>query len=134
MVPLFFLTATALRAWLAEHHEQAQELWVGFHKRSSGKPSVTWPEAVDEALCYGWIDGVRKSLADDRYTIRFTPRKPRSTWSRVNIKRAGEFIALGRMHAAGRKAFAERAGERSGIYAYEQTNSLKLDEGDQIGL
>src|SRR5262245_1640836 len=113
-----FATPAAFRAWLQEQHVQAGELLDGFYKIASGRPSISWTEAVDEALCFGWIDGVRKGIDDASYTIRFTPRKLRSTWSAVNIKRAEELIALGRMRPAGLKAFAERAGERSGIYAY----------------
>jgi len=103
-------------------------LLVGFYKRGSGKPSITWPESVDEALCFGWIDGVRRSLDGDGYTIRFTPRKPRSTWSAVNTKRASELIAQGRMRPAGLEAFEKRTGERSGTYSYEQRHTARLDE------
>ena len=127
MKPTFFATPSEFRAWLEEHHHKAQELWVGFYKRSSGKPSITWPEAVDEALCHGWIDGVRKGIDDVSYTIRFTPRKPRSTWSAVNVKRAGELASLGLMRPAGLKAFEQRTEEKSGIYAYEQENA-RLDD------
>ncbi len=86
----FFQSPSELRKWLEEHYDSTQELWVGFYKKGSGKPSITWPEAVDEALCFGWIDGVRKSIDEVSYTIRFTPRKPNSIWSAVNIKRVGE--------------------------------------------
>ena len=96
------------------------EQWVGFYKKDSGKPSITWPESVDQALCFGWIDGIRKSIDDLSYMIRFTPRKPRSIWSSVNIKRAQELIAEGLMSPAGLKAFQAREENRSGIYAYEQ--------------
>src|SRR5438477_5707503 len=101
MNPKFFKSPSAFRKWLAANHDTAQELWVGFHKKSSGKPSITWPESVDEALCFGWIDGVRKSIDESSYKIRFTPRKPGSTWSAVNIKRVGELSQLGRMRPAG---------------------------------
>jgi len=127
MKPTFFASSSELRQWLAEHHAETKELWVGFYKKSSGKPSITWPEAVDEALCFGWIDGVRKSIDDVSYTIRFTPRKPRSIWSAVNIKRAKELTRLGLMRQAGLKAFEKRAEEKSGIYAYEQKNA-ELDD------
>ena len=93
MKPTFFATPSELRAWLERHHDTSQELLIGYYKKSSGKPSITWPESVDEALCFGWIDGVRKRIDDERYTIRFTPRKPRSVWSAVNIKRAKELIS-----------------------------------------
>ena len=127
MKSTFFASSSELRQWLEEHHAETQELWVGFYKKSSGKPSITWPEAVDEALCFGWIDGVRKSIDDVSYTIRFTPRKPRSIWSAVNIKRAKELTRLGLMRQAGLKAFEKRAEEKSGIYAYEQKNA-ELDD------
>jgi hypothetical protein len=103
--PTFFAEPDDFRAWLEENHDGASELWVGFHKKATGKPSITWPEAVDEALCFGWIDGIRRSLGDESYTIRFTPRKPRSTWSAVNIARAKELVAEGRMRPAGLAAF-----------------------------
>ena len=98
MNPRYF-TSAKFHQWLEKHHATAAELWVGFYKKSSGKPSITYPEALDEALCFGWIDGVRKTVDESRYTIRFTPRKPGSIWSSVNIKRATELIALGRTHA-----------------------------------
>lgn len=129
--PTFFATPAEFRAWLEARHDKAAELWVGFYKVGSGRPSITWPEAVDEALCFGWIDGVRKGIDDVSYTIRFTPRKPRSIWSAINIKRVEELTILGRMRPAGRKAFAERTEEKSGIYAYEQRNTPTLDEADE---
>jgi uncharacterized protein YdeI (YjbR/CyaY-like superfamily) len=103
MKPVFFPTPASFRAWLSKHHGQRDDLWVGFYKRDLGKPSITWPESVDEALCFGWIDGIRKSLGDESYVIRFSPRTPRSTWSAVNIKRAKELVAQGRMSPAGLK-------------------------------
>ena len=123
----FFAEPAGLRAWLEENHDRATELWVGFHKKGSGKPSITWPESVDEALCFGWIDGVRKSLGPESYVIRFTPRKARSTWSAVNIRRAQELAAEGRMRPAGLKAFEARTDDRSAIYAYEQRHAARLD-------
>ena len=123
---VFFATPEEFRAWLEAHHDDARELWVGFHKKGSGRPSITWPESVDEALCFGWIDGVRKSLGPDSYAIRFTPRKARSTWSAVNIRRAQELAAEGRMRPAGLKAFEARTDDRSAIYAYEQRQDAKL--------
>jgi uncharacterized protein YdeI (YjbR/CyaY-like superfamily) len=107
--PTFFRSHLEFRAWLEEHHDQAQELWVGFYKKSSGKPSITWPEAVDEALCFGWIDSIRKAVDETSYTNRFTPRGARSTWSAVNIKRAEELIRQGRMRPAGLKALEARS-------------------------
>jgi uncharacterized protein YdeI (YjbR/CyaY-like superfamily) len=125
--PTFFGMPGELRAWLEEHHADARELYIGFHKKATGRPSITWPESVDEALCFGWIDGVRRSLGDDSYVIRFTPRKARSTWSAVNIGRAQELIADGRMQPAGLRAFEGRTDDRSAIYAYEQRGNAKLD-------
>lgn len=126
--PRFFPTAADFRAWLKEHHATAQELAVGFHKKGSGKPSITWPEAVDEALCYGWIDGVRNRIDDDSYRIRFTPRKPKSNWSAINVARVAELTAQGRMRAAGLRAFAGRSAAKTGIYAYEQRRQAELDQ------
>jgi uncharacterized protein YdeI (YjbR/CyaY-like superfamily) len=126
MKPLFFAEPSAFRKWLAENHASQPELFVGFHKRGSGKASITWPESVDAALCFGWIDGVRKSLGETSYVIRFTPRKPTSNWSAINIRRVAELKKLGLMHAAGLAAFAKRSDEKSAIYAYEQRKAAKL--------
>jgi uncharacterized protein YdeI (YjbR/CyaY-like superfamily) len=126
MRPRFFSTPPEFRAWLEKHHATAKELLVGFHKKGSGRPSITWPEAVDEALSFGWIDGVRRSIDDVSYTIRFTPRTGRSAWSAVNIKRAKELIEQGRMRPAGHKVFEARRDDRSGIYSYEQRGQAKL--------
>src|SRR5204862_6787364 len=117
--PVFFATAADFRTWLEKHHDNLREQWVGFYRKNSGRPSITWPEAVDEALCVGWIDGLRKTIDGESYKIRFTPRKARSNWSAVNIGRARELIRLGRMRPAGLKAFEGRTEEKSGIYAYE---------------
>jgi uncharacterized protein YdeI (YjbR/CyaY-like superfamily) len=122
----YFASPEALRDWYAAHHDEATELLVGFHKRHTGTPSVTYQEALDEALCFGWIDGVRRRIDDDRYTIRFTPRRLGSIWSAVNIKRVGELTELGRMHLAGQKAFNERDPARTQQYSNEQAN-LQLD-------
>src|SRR5262252_5983161 len=124
--PKFFPTAADWRTWLEENHASREELWVGFYKRDSGRPSITWPESVDGALCFGWIDGVRKSIDATSYKIRFTPRKPRSIWSAINIKRAKELSKQGLMHSAGLAAFEKRDGDRSAIYAYEQRKTAKL--------
>ena len=128
--PTFFATPGEFRAWLEAHHATETELLVGFYKKGSKRPSITWPESVDEALCYGWIDGVRRSLGDEAYTIRFTPRKKRSVWSNVNIRRAGELIAEGRMRPAGLAAFEARTGERSGVYSFEQKDQEKVVFGE----
>jgi uncharacterized protein YdeI (YjbR/CyaY-like superfamily) len=125
--PAFFVSPSEFRSWLEQNHETTQELWVGFYKTSSGKPGITWPEAVDQALCFGWIDAVRKGIDDISYAIRFTPRKPRSIWSSVNIKRIGELIGLGLVQPAGLKVFNERDQQKSGLYSYEQRKQIKLD-------
>jgi uncharacterized protein YdeI (YjbR/CyaY-like superfamily) len=129
--PRFFATAVEFRAWFDEHHETAAELLVGFYKKGSGKPSITWPEAVDEALCAGWIDGVRKSIDAESYTIRFTPRKAGSIWSAVNIRRVEALTATGRMRTAGLKAFEKRTEAKSAIYAYERRDSARLEEAHE---
>ncbi len=116
----FFPTPSAFRKWLESHHASSTELWVGFHKKATGKPSITWPESVDEALSFGWIDGVRKSVDEDSYTIRFTPRRSASTWSAVNIRRAQALISEGRMRPAGLAAFEARKEDRSRVYSFEQ--------------
>jgi uncharacterized protein YdeI (YjbR/CyaY-like superfamily) len=124
--PIFFATPAEFREWLEKHHAREVELAVGFYKRDSGKPSMSWPESVDAALCYGWIDGVRHSIDSVSYRIRFTPRKPTSTWSAVNVKRVGELTKLGIMAPAGIKAFEARKRDKTGIYAYEQRKHAKL--------
>ena len=124
--PRFFASLSEWRAWLEAHHADTGELWVGLYKRDSGRPSITWPEAVDGALCYGWIDGIRKSIDDISYKIRFTPRKLRSVWSAVNVKRASELSNAGLMHSAGLAAFQKRDEKRSAIYSYEQRKRAKL--------
>ena len=126
MKPKFFPSPSAWHAWLEEHHEKHDELWVGFYKVGSGKVSINWPEAVDGALCFGWIDGVRKSLGESSYVIRFTPRRERSVWSAVNIRRVAELSALGLMRPKGVRAFEKRTGKRSEIYAYEQRKGAKI--------
>jgi uncharacterized protein YdeI (YjbR/CyaY-like superfamily) len=117
--PTFFPTPGDFRAWLERHHETAPELLVGFHKKGTGRPSITWPESVDEALCFGWIDGIRRTIDEESYSIRFTPRRARSIWSTVNVKRVAELTKQGRMQPAGRRAFEARDPKRSGIYSYE---------------
>lgn len=127
----FFATPAEFRAWLKKHHSSTSELWVGFYKKGSGRPSITWPEAVDEALCVGWIDGIRKSIDEESYRIRFTPRKPRSTWSAVNLARVEVLTREGRMRPAGLEAFAKRKEAKTGIYAYEQRKAAELDEASE---
>ena len=123
----FFPSAKAFRAWLRAESRSADFLWVGFHKVRRGKEVMTWPQSVDEALCFGWIDGIRKRIDDERYMIRFSRRRERGTWSAVNIKRIKELVALRRVTPAGRKAFEARRSNRSGIYSYEQ-RSAQLPE------
>jgi uncharacterized protein YdeI (YjbR/CyaY-like superfamily) len=121
--PTFFKTPAAFRKWLAQHAGKKTELLVGFHKIDSDRPSMTWPQSVDEALCFGWIDGVRKRIDDFSYTVRFTPRKPTSIWSAINIARVQALTDLGRIQPAGHKAFAARSEKKSRIYSYEKKNS-----------
>jgi uncharacterized protein YdeI (YjbR/CyaY-like superfamily) len=128
MKPKFFPTPADFRAWLEAHHQTNKELLVGFHKKGSGKPSITWPESVDEALCFGWIDGVRRSLGPTSYTIRFTPRRPTSIWSAINVARVTELTKLSRMRPAGQRAFAARRPERTGIYAFERKETAKFSK------
>jgi uncharacterized protein YdeI (YjbR/CyaY-like superfamily) len=125
---IFFENSAALRKWFELNYDEATEISVGYYKKNSGKPSITWPESVDQALCFGWIDGVRNSIDDTSYRIRFTPRKAGSIWSAVNIKRAGELIEMGLMRPAGLAAFEKRVEGRSKIYAYEQGECKLSDE------
>jgi uncharacterized protein YdeI (YjbR/CyaY-like superfamily) len=129
MRPRFFTTPAKWRAWLELHHRSARELWVGFYKRGTGRPSITWPESVDQALCFGWIDGVRKAINEASYVIRFTPRRTGSVWSSVNLARAQELTRLGLMRPAGLVAHEARTPARSGLYSYEQRKSATLPEG-----
>ena len=120
MKPKFFRTPANFETWLEKNHATATELWVGFYKKDSGKPSITWAESVDQALCFGWIDGIRKRVDETSYQIRFTPRRRGSIWSAINTKRADELARQKRMRPAGLKAFAARIENKSGIYSYEQ--------------
>jgi len=124
--PTFFPTPADFRTWLEAHHDKLREHLVGFHKKASRKPSITWPESVEVALCFGWIDGVRKSLDETSYTIRFTPRKPTSNWSSININLVRKLTKKRLMHPAGLKAFAARSEEKSSIYSYEQRKSARF--------
>jgi uncharacterized protein YdeI (YjbR/CyaY-like superfamily) len=123
----YFRTPAELRKWFRANHAKAAELWVGYYKKDSGKPSITWPESVDEALCVGWIDGIRKTLGRESYTIRFTPRRKGSIWSAVNIARVKVLTAQARMQPAGSAAHGERKEYKSGIYSYEQRRT-QLEE------
>lgn len=119
MKPKFFSSREQFRQWLERNHDSASELFVGFHKKSSGKKSVTYPEALDEALCFGWIDGVRKKLNETSYIQRFSPRKPRSNWSLVNVRRVEQLTKEGRMSPAGLAAYERRDLKRTGVYSFE---------------
>ena len=118
----FFATPAEFRQWLENNYETEKELIVGFYKVGSGKPSITWPQSVDEALCFGWIDGIRKSIDETSYQIRFTPRKTKSIWSAVNIKRIGELTERGLVESAGLKVFQERDLKKAGLYTHERAD------------
>ena len=129
MDPTFFPTEADFRHWLETNHQSAGELVVGFWKKGTGKPSIDWPQARDQALCFGWIDGVRKSLGDEAYTIRFTPRRQRSIWSKINLDRFAALKAEGQMTEAGERALKEGTGP-SGVYAYEKPLT-ELEQKDE---
>lgn len=131
MTPTFFANAQAFRAWLETHADSATELLVGFHKVRSSQPCMSWSESVDDALCFGWIDGRRKRIDDNTYSIRFTPRKPSSIWSVVNIAKMGKLRNEGKMQAMGEAAFALRLEAKSGVYAHERSNIPELDVPDR---
>lgn len=124
--PTYFQTETDFRKWLEKHHRKAKELIVGFYKVGSGKKSMTWSQSVDQAICFGWIDGVRKSIDQESYLIRFTPRNPNSTWSKVNIDKVDALTKKGLMRPSGLAAFQRRKDSNSGIYTYEQNSEIKL--------
>ncbi|WP_306393193.1 YdeI/OmpD-associated family protein [Telluria beijingensis] len=128
--PVFFDSAQDFRAWLDAHADSATELLVGFHKVGSGRPSMSWSESVDQALCHGWIDGVRRRIDDASYSIRFTPRKPGSIWSAVNIAKMEVLRAQGLLLPAGEAAFARRSEERSRVYSHERETPAELDAAD----
>lgn len=126
MKPTFFATPAEFRAWLAEHHDRAQELWVGYYKKSSGKTGISWAESVEQALCFGWIDGVRRKVDDESYMNRFTPRRPGSNWSQVNLDKVAELTQRGLMQPAGLAAFARRRIDTDGAYSYEERHRATL--------
>ena len=128
--PVFFEAAEDFRTWLAAHAHDARELLVGFHKVGTGKPCMSWSESVDQALCFGWIDGVRKRVDDATYTIRFTPRKAGSIWSAVNIDKVATLREQGLMTPAGEAAFAQRSEDRSRVYSHERTTDAELEPAD----
>lgn len=125
--PIFFANPSEFHKWLEENHDKASEIWVGFHKKGSGKPTITMRESVDEALCFGWIDSIRKGVNDTSYTNRFTKRKTRSNWSAINIRRAKELINLGRMQPAGLIAFEQRSDDRSAILLLRAERDRKVE-------
>lgn len=127
MTPMFFATPAAFRAWLKKHHRTVDEIIVGFYRKDSGKPSITWSEAVDEALCFGWIDGIRRKHSDEAYSNRFTPRRPGSNWSAINIDKVALLTKQKRMQPAGVAAFAKRTEAKSRIYTYEQRDTAEFE-------
>jgi uncharacterized protein YdeI (YjbR/CyaY-like superfamily) len=127
MNPKFFKNQKELRKWFEKNNNKQQEIWVGFYKKNSGKENYTWSQSVDQALCFGWIDGIRKSIDEDSYMIRFTPRNPKSNWSAININKINELTKLGLMHPAGIEAYKKRDEKRSKVYSFEQ-NKVKLSK------
>lgn len=119
----FFESQEKFREWLEKNHASEKEVWVGFHKVDTKKPTLTWSQSVDQALCFGWIDGIRKSLDANSYTIRFTPRNPKSVWSNININKVEELTKKGLMHPVGLELFRARKEENSGIYSFEQAST-----------
>jgi uncharacterized protein YdeI (YjbR/CyaY-like superfamily) len=131
VTPTYFPTEVDFRRWLEANHESAPELLVGFWKKGSGKPSIDWPKARDQALCFGWIDGHRKSLGEDAYTIRFTPRRKGSIWSTVNVERFEALKAAGLMTPAGERAYEENK-HKTGVYSYEKPLASLTAEEEQL--
>ena len=134
MKPRFFATPAKFRAWLEANHATADELLVGFYKTGSGKPSMTWPESVDEALCFGWIDARRNTIDAEAYAIRFVPRKPTSIWSAINVAKVAALRELGKMRAAGEAAFAKRTAAKTGVYSFERSEAAVLAPADAAQL
>lgn len=131
MPPIFFASPDEFRSWLEEHHATEPELWVGYWKKKTGKPSLTWSQAVDQALCFGWIDGRVKSIDGASHMQRFTPRKPASNWSKVNIEKMARLTEAGLMRPAGIAAFERRREDRSGVYSFERDEEARLDPGQE---
>lgn len=130
--PLFFKSAAEYRAWLEKNHDTAKELWIGFWKKHTGKPTLTWQECVDESLCFGWIDGIRKSIDAVSYKQRVTPRRPTSIWSQINIRRVGTLTAEGRMRQAGLAAFKKRDRTRAYSFEHKDFAGLSGPEASQL--
>jgi uncharacterized protein YdeI (YjbR/CyaY-like superfamily) len=128
MEPIFFPDTESLRKWYEENHFRSVELVVGFYKNATKKETITWSQSVDEALCFGWIDGIRRSLDEESYTIRFTPRKPGSNWSAINIEKMENLVRAGKMTDAGLAAFSKRKESRSRVYSYETTKEFHLTD------
>jgi uncharacterized protein YdeI (YjbR/CyaY-like superfamily) len=126
--PVFFAPAEELAAWLERHHETEDELWVGLYKKSSGKPSVTWPQVVEQVLRFGWIDGVRRGIDEESYANRITPRRPGSNWSAINVAKVEELKARGLMKPAGLRAYEARTPERTGVYSFERARAAVLPD------
>ena len=126
MKPHFFAGSEQFRAWLEANHEKESEVLVGFYKKHTGRRAMTWAESVREALCFGWIDGLTRRIDDDRYCIRFTPRRPGSNWSGVNVRHVEGLLREGRMRPAGIAAFEARTPEKTGVYTYENRDKAKL--------
>lgn len=132
MKPTFFENPAAFRQWLERNHATVDELWVGFHRKSSANASITWPESVDEALCFGWIDGIRKSLDSESYVIRFTPRRPGSNWSARNVGRVEALISEGRMAKPGLIAWEQRDEAKTGVYSFERENAELGEDRERL--
>ncbi len=128
MEPVYFKDQFEFRKWLEDNHDKEPEVIVGFYKVSTGKPSLTWSQSVDQAICFGWIDGIRRSVDTDRYSIRFTPRRPNGIWSKINIKKFEELNKMGLVNKEGLDAFNRRKEDKSGVYSFEQDSAGKLDE------
>ena len=128
MEPIFFKSPQEFYDWLAEHHDSESEVYVGMHKKHTGRRAMSWSEAVDQALCFGWIDGRANGIDEDRYMQRFTPRRPGSNWSEINIAKVAKLTEEGLMRPAGLSAFEARTEARSGVYSFEQTEDAKLPE------
>jgi uncharacterized protein YdeI (YjbR/CyaY-like superfamily) len=124
--PIFFASPEEFYAWLEEHHETEGEVYVGYHKKHTGKPSLSWSEAVDQALCFGWIDGRLNRIDDERHMQRFTPRRPGSNWSKVNVEKVARLKEAGRMRPAGLAAFERRSDDRTGVYSFERGENAVL--------
>lgn len=130
--PVFFKTPSAFRKWLEKNHDKKTEIFVGYYKKDSGKKTMTWPESVDEALCFGWIDGIRKSIDSESYYNRFTPRRPNSNWSAINIKKIEELTERGLIRTAGIAAFNKRQESKSKIYSYENAPVALAPEFEKL--